>query len=73
MKIDIDYLGWLDNAKIDAVVCIPWGAELPERYRFILPGRTEVIDALVTDEGTKIDIQPERSASHRALRDALQS
>ena len=73
MKIAIDYLGWLDNLKIDAVVPIPYGAELPERYRFILPGRTEVIDALVTDEGTKIDIQPERSASHRALRDALQS
>ena len=73
MKIEIDYLGWLANPKIDAVVPIPYGAEVPERYRFILPGRTEVHDAIVTDEGTKIDIQPERSASHRALRDALQS
>lgn len=73
MKIDVDYLGWLANPRIDAVVPIPYGAEVPERYRFVLPGRTEVHDALVTDEGTKIDIQPERSASHRALRDALQS
>ncbi len=73
MKIDVDYLGWLSKPRIDAVVPIPYGAETPERYRFILPGRTEVIDALVTDEGAKIDIQPDRSASHRALRDALQS
>lgn len=71
MKIDVDYLGWLANTKLDAVVPIPYGAEVPERYRFVIPGRSEVIDALVTDEGTKLDIQPERSASHRALRDAL--
>ena len=73
MKIAIDYLGWLSNPKLDAVTPIPYGAEVPERYRFMLPGRSEVIDAIVTDEGTKIDVQPERSASHRALRDALQS
>ena len=73
MKIEIDYLGWLSSPKVESVVGIPWGAEVPEKYRFMLPGRSEVIDAIVTDEGTKIDIQPERSASHRALRDAIQS
>lgn len=72
MKISVDVPAWEANPKIEAVIASPLGPE-PIAYRFVLPGRSDVVTALVTDEGTKINIQPERSASHRALRDALQS
>ncbi len=76
MKIAIDTTDWeaRRSAKvIRTFTAIPDDVDAPSEYHFTLPGRSEVIIALVTDEGAKIDIQPERSASHRALRDALQS
>lgn len=73
MKIAIDVESWVASPKIESVIAVPWGDEVPVEYRFMLPGRSDVVTAVVTDEGTKIDIQPERSAGHRALRDALQS
>lgn len=71
MKVKIDAVGWAKNPKIEAVVASPPNANPPEHYKFILPGRSEVVIAVVVDQGSKIDLQPERSASHRALRDAL--
>ena len=73
MKIAIDTVAWAANPKIDAAIAVPVDAEVPTAYRFMLPARSEVITAIVTDAGANIDIQPERSASHRALREALQS
>lgn len=71
MKVKIDAKAWAKNEKVEAVVAVPAKANPPQYYKFILEGRSEVVIAVVTDEGTKIDIQPDRSASHRALRDAL--
>lgn len=73
MKLPIDVEAWIASPKVESVIAVPWGEEVPVAYRFMLPGRSDVVTAVVTDENTKIDIQPERSASHRALRDALQS
>jgi len=37
--------------------------------RFIIPGRSEVIPAVIV--GDELDLQPARSSSHRALASAL--
>lgn len=75
MKIAIDETGWtakIASGALETWAKVPRDGDPPQAYRFTLPDRTEVITAVVTDEGTKIDLQPERSASHRALRSALE-
>jgi hypothetical protein len=39
------------------------------KYRFVLPGLTDVVDAVIA--GEEIELHPERSSLHKALLNAL--
>lgn len=70
MKILIDVEAWQNNENIDAVSPFPRDGD-PMAYRFMLPDRSDTATCAVADGGTHIEIFPDRSSAHRALKDAL--
>jgi hypothetical protein len=72
MKIKLDLDRWRKVAKTERCWTTPEGSE-PQFVKFVLPERTDIVVARIVDEGTKIEIFPDRSSSHRALMDALEA
>lgn len=66
MKISVNADAWKANANIDAVMPFPRDGA-PMQYRFMLPGRTDVVTANVVDDGQNIEVYPDRSSAHRTL------
>lgn len=67
MKITIDETAW--NAR-DQIRSVTKADDLdPPQFLFVLKGRSDVVPAVIS--GDSIEIFPERSASQKALREAL--
>lgn len=73
MKIAIDEAAWSGDARAkpseEATGPVQAFIKTADSYRFMLPGRSEVIEVKIVDGN--IDLQTDRSASHRALASAL--
>lgn len=69
MKVAIDEAAWTANDNIETFFRV--GSDPAQAYRFMLPNRTDVITCLVTDSGTKLDLQPDRSEAHKSLKVAF--
>jgi hypothetical protein len=61
MKLPIDTAAWEAKGLIFGVQ--------GGKYRFVLPGLTDVVDAVIT--GEEIELHPERSSLHKALLNAI--
>jgi len=68
MKIPLDIAGWHENPKCERTWGLP-DSEAPTVVKFALVGRTDLISADVVDGA--IEIFPDRSSQHTALRAAL--
>lgn len=74
MKITIDEPAWTTLCQDESNALrsfVKADDTVPPQYLFVVKGRSEVIGAVISDNGTKIEIYPERSASQKVLRKAL--
>ncbi len=55
----IDEAAWRSRPGVQALAAVPGG------YRFMLEGRSDVVDVLIQDG--RLDLQPARSNAHAAL------
>jgi hypothetical protein len=73
-KIAIDESAWVTKGAINAT---PADEKMPAavfvkdgtRYRFMLPGRSDIVEAFVV--GGELELFEERSSAHKALRAVL--
>ena len=70
MKIALDIPAWRLLPACERTWGIPT-SEAPETVKFALVGQTAIISANVVDDGAKIELYPDRSSQHAALKAAL--
>lgn len=49
-----------------------WPTADNKAVKFVMPNRTDIIIGRLVDDGANIEIFPDRSSAHKALRDALE-
>jgi hypothetical protein len=71
MRVKIDEAAWMGAKEVLPEPTGPIQAVVRtgDTYRFMLAGRSDVIQAKVVDD--EIDLQPDRSSAHKALLAAL--